>query len=747
MAASEPRYTIVLETIPDESNRTQVRDLLTADLGIEPGRAAAILSSLPAPVVEQATEVDAVRTKQKLEWSGAEVSIRLITDSPPPPAAAPAEETPAPPPDESGPLPSVQDELEKLEDEPGPDEAHEKETPPPTTLPPRPPEPPPAQGRIASPGETRVERLKKTLHSARQIDRQPQPLPPNMRFRSHRRSSAKSAFTVVLLLLVGVFLVAYLKRPSERELMASRAQQQTLAQYQRWYQLGAQRMQGGKYQEAIVAFQNALEHIRTGEAAAGLKDARYRMRNNAGEEAEAEGKLAEALQAYEQADQIKSTEESRKAVERVYQELTRRRVAAHSAALIEEVSKKVALLEAQKDWRGVVEILEQLKDKAGESQDIKRRLEMARLKVLEGSLTEQQQRVRHSHRQKLRGYIQEARQLLQAGKPRQAEQTIGYALTLDPDHEEALAIRRACRSQTAAEAKSGAKLEPNLHVGPPPRRPRLGAGSGLSATQAMELLEAELRKAEAARRALSATPGQPASIVKPAPRPSAVPRPPEPAPRPAPRPTPPRPRKPARAKAFWPHARGDTWRYRSDPSNEVVRYTSKNSTITQDGLPCVEYEVVTFGPDGAFKGTSSLTLQLQSESLSRVLGPGNVVKQYELPLTVGWSFSYQIPGRAGEQVVEQPTKVMVTTERRETITTPAGWFDCFVIKTIVQQKRFFAQTAEISQREETRMDWVTAGVGLIKRESVVTEAMVGKPGSKQTQRSSLELIEYTVQTD
>jgi len=262
----------------------------------------------------------------------------------------------------------------------------------------------------------------------------------------------------------------------------------------------------------------------------------------------------------------------------------------------------------------------------------------------------------------------------------------------------------------------------------------------------MELLQAELEKAEAAKRALSGTPGQPAAIVKPEPKPSAGPRPPKPTPRPAPKPTPPRPRKPPRAKAFWPHAKGDTWRYRSGPSNEVVRYTSKGST-TQDGVPCLEYEVATFGPDGSFKGTSSLTLQLQPKSLSRVLGPGNVVKQYELPLTAGKSFNYEIPGSASQQVVAQPAKVKVTTEKRESITTPAGRFDCFVIKTIVQQKKFFARTAEISQREETRIDWVAAGVGLIKRESVSTEAVLGKPSSKQTKKSSLELIEYTVQTD
>lgn len=534
----------------------------------------------------------------------------------------------------------------------------------------------------------------------------PEPSPPEGAD-SRYGSTTKIAVMAVLLVLGGVLLVVYLKRLSQDEPGVVSKQLGRVERYERWYRGGTQKMGEGNYAEAVDSFQHALQIMETPWAAEALDDARRRLQTKVGKDAEAAGELDAARQAYQQADQIKSTQESKEAIERVERKLAERRVSAQRAGSTDDVSKRVAVLERKGDWQEVVDILEGLRDKVGQDPKLSGRLEVAKLRVLEARVTEQQQRLRHSHRRKLQRWIQEARQLLQVGKRDEAAQVIDCALALDPDNLEALALRRAC------EGKAN-----------PPEQGR----------------PATAKRSPRKRRQPDAKPAlaRALAVVPPRPKPVAAPRP-EP-------PVPAQPPKAGRARAFWPHAKGDTWRYRAVGAvSGFVTYEALGGTV-KAGVPCLAYDVATLGADGSATTRSLSALLLQPGSLSRVDDSGGIVKQYALPLKVGQRFAFQTPGTATEQVLTQPTKVEVITERREALTTPAGRFDCFVIKTVRLQKRFALRTAEVSQWQETQTDWVCPGVGLVKRESVVTQQVMGRPATRRQDKSSLELIEYDVQT-
>ena len=819
MATPEPRYVIVLESVPDELSKQQVRDLLVSDFGITEARVPELFGSLPAVVLKDVDELEAVRAKQKLVWCGAEVSMQPVPESEPetagravapgpqePPTSEPdavedmpTTRRPSPvvepdmprsqdlrvtPPSDAAPLPDEASALQGARakpseaDVPEPEdkpEPQEQKIAPPTGAWPRPGTPPivsetraaprdvpPAQHDlpraqeqgdmdrqapareapkprapeqppryeephrsagdqavripprtamgIASPAEERVERLRKTIGAARQDGEGPTIMPDVPATGRHARSFKPYAMLCLALLAI-VFLAMYFIRPGDEDGLAAQKEATLLRTYQQWYDEGTQQELAGKYQEAVAAFETAFDHIQRREAQDAAARVRWKLQLATAREAEEAGQLEEARLAYEEAERQTTSQEGREGIARTMKLIAARRAAQEKAQRIELLKSEAERLEGRRDWRGLVGALEELRATQGDSPALQKRLELVKLRARQADLADEEARLREGRDDKARAWIEKAQELLAKGMKNQAAQTARLALLLSPNNPAALDIVEKCTGSRPA--PTGKRVPATT---PKAERPGAAAAEGLPTRLGKGKPEAP-------------KPVQPATAT----------------PRPGPKAQPKRAASPKTApKAFWPRAKGSTWQYRS-PSDRRVRITHR--VLGPDlckGVSCVAYEVTEVGGAKPRSPATKVRLLERKDGLYEVLESGDTVKRYDLPLRVGQSFSYKVGGYATQDAVAQPAKVQVHTERKETIETPAGRFECFVVSRMSRRKRFVKRTAEIIQVVQVQTEWVCPGVGLAKMEKVSTEEVMGQKDSGRAIRESIELASYSL---
>lgn len=557
--------------------------------------------------------------------------------------------------------------------------------------------PPRTQMGIASPAEERVERLRKTLGAARRGGNAPAITPDAPTSTKYARSIHPYVM-LCLGLLALVFLAMYFVRPSEEDRLASGQDAAQLKLYQQWYAEGTQKELAGHYQEAGVAFEAALKHAQKREAQDALARVRWKLQLAAAKEAEREGRLQEALQAYQTAEAQMPSPDARGGITRVTKRLAERQTAQANAASVQLLKDDAVQLERRQDWQGLVGALEELRATQGDSPELQKRIELAKLRARQAEFASQEVRLRESQEAKAAAWIERARRLLANGMTNQAAQTARRALLLSPNNSAALDIVEKC---------TGSRPRPTQ-----PTAAKTTQGAGAAAGLPTRLGQA-----------------RPKAAVAPA---TAQPR---PRAKPEARPTP-----KAKPRYFWPRAAGDTWEYRS-PIDRRARTTHRVvGPALYKSIACVAYKVTQVGR--ARRPTTTIRLSERKDGLYEVPNSGDTVKRYQLPLRLGQSFSYEVGGHVTQEVVTQPAKVDVTTEREETVKTPAGTFNCFVVSRVRQQKRFLKKTAEITQALQERTEWVCPGVGLVKMEQVETVKVMGRKDPAKVVREALELISY-----
>lgn len=782
MTAPQPRYTITLESVAGELSKQQIRDLLKADLKLSDERINALFESLPAIVLEDVDEITAVRTKQKLSWSGADVSIqpsaelgdddetvrrphdvgvdlrdasdtgsRLAGPVEPGEEPSPSSTDEGTPwlgdekvevggvpvddlswlqdkkdeddipgegmswleeqklkadeltPEEISSLqgdaaassesdmaePAPEDDREPVGIDPPPASAEppaEKPKPPPRvaeepsrpdddqmttripppgmrTPPPKPPKPdrPPAEAPrlrvptrtelgVASPSEQRVERLKKTIGQAR--EEEPEQFPhgeaPYDDEPSHGFApSTKYAFVGIVLLVAIIWIAMFFVKESREWRKDSQLQEQAQRDYDTRYQKGLRAEKERRYSEAIGAYEDALIYVKAKEAQGAIERVQHLIRVETAEEALAEGRIEDAIRAYELAHEKRQTDEVSREISRLREELKERRTDQARSARIQDLTDRADLLEAGGDWQGAANTLKQLAQ-FGHSPAHRQRVRLARMEAMTTASAPQPSDTDRDRDRKATAWIERARKHFQAGNESEAVRAARYTLKLSPNHPTALRIlNQAEKPQARIETRAG-------------------------------------------------TTSVTASVAKQRPRRTIVTRPP-PVARPV---TPKAPVHRATSSTVWPTSKGSTWRYQSTRDRSLITTYRALGPVIRGGISCYAYEISKTRNNSTVAPVRTLVLAQRPGGLYRVLDVGKEVKHYELPLSVGQLFSYKSAEAMGQAGQTKPANVQVTTERRETIQTPAGRFDCFVVKRATRRVNFDRRTAQITSIDE-----------------------------------------------
>ena len=701
------RYTIKIRTLPDGLSKGQVSDFLKGDLKLADDRVSEIVGSLPSTVAEGLDEAEANRIRQALEWCGAQASME----------AAPGEEDDEDRGDAAeatpGPIDGAEDEAPggaaaSPKDEPeGGDALADGSVEPvakPGEEPVQTPLAPPADAQAAghaprartgltpaTRAESRVERLKRTIASSWATSAGPPDPAPNISPEAPPRlptSGPPVGKLGCIGAVVAVALVVIVVSLFDRD--------------------GAPPADDGSQQADSGS----------GSKAAGREDAETSVAKSMhadhlakGKQAEADGQLTQALASYERAAESASTEESTRAISRVREKIDQDQLAKEHLARVAELKRALPQLEAQQDWAGQAACLEELQKLQGATPEMRKRLALAKLCAQEAALANQTQSIGSSKQAKAAESLQQARAFLQRGMYSQAADAARNVLMLQAGNQDAHQILSQCVGAAPALAIRRTRL---------PQR-----------TLSKSLLLPEPKTPPVAvRKEPTRQPDGVAPVRKPD-----LPKAPEPTPRPEPEPKPePKP------KILWPQARGDTWHYRSAGNPDLLITRTVVGPKLVAGRQCVQLEETQLGDTQAVQPPKMLVLSLLDDGLYELASSGEFVKLYQLPMAVGQSFAYATPGIKTAGVIAQPAEVTAKTERRETVETPAGTFDCFVVTRTSQRKNFLLKSRQIVSVTETSTEWVCPGVGLVKQQVEQVEEIV--KGEREVARSTIELTHY-----
>ncbi len=665
---SESRYKLILESLPDQLSREQVCKLVRHEFGLSQEEAAELVDKAPVTLRDDLSEEEANRLKRRLIWCGAQASVE-----PPAPADEETVKAAAPP--------------------------HRPET---EKDAPKPPPTPPSRVElgVASPAETRVERLRKTLQAQRQEGPRGEPafISPEAPPRTPPRSPAKRlAVALVALGLAVVFVIM-------------------------WLGSGGRKPQSASPPQPGVAQAPAQQPtVRT-------DDAKYQAHMQAGVEAEDAGRLAEALKEYQEAVRIKSTGEARQAVTRMEEAIRAQQKPARPAPpqispREKELLALIPQLKAEKAWTKWLAALEELKSIQGVRFKQNEDLKIAALYVQQEKLEKQRERLQEESREKARQWVSRAQVFLARGMTREAAQAARYALIAEPDNAEAQALLARCGGvQVAAPPPPAPPTPKPAKPTQPAAKPKPTVEPTTPKTETPPPVEPTPKpQAPKERR-------EPAAPEKPAEKSSA----------------PPPPAAPAKAKTFWPLASGDSWWYSSSRRPDIViMRTIKGSELIGGEV----YRVCLTVRRGAGQPETreKTYLSLRADGLFRRMESGQAEKLYPLPLRVGRRFAASIPGVTNSEIIAQPTTMSVSVEREERVVTPAGAFHCFVVVRKKRHKEFVRRTAQIISEQDLSVEWVCPGVGLVKQQRTLTRQVV--KGKKEEKRETIVLTRYQIKTD